>query len=142
MHEAWDDGDDPRLRVLVECDYADSPSLVASLIERHGFAVRTCEGPGAAPCDLHEHGACQLVDGADVVVNLLRDPEARQRVAHEVASVRRPPAVVAQGPPDPEVGGTVTWIAPPVTRNALISGITAALREHGAPTPTWGDGTP
>ena len=66
--QRWDESESNRVRVLLECPPAESPSIIASAIERRGYAVRTCEGPSVKPCALLDHGACALVDGADVVV--------------------------------------------------------------------------
>ena len=70
-HRPWEEGSS-RTRVLLECAASSSPSIIARVVERHGFDVRTCEGPGdRGGCDLIDHGACALVSGADVVVNML-----------------------------------------------------------------------
>lgn len=135
----WSDGEEGRVRVLVECEPEFAPSIIASVIERHGFEVRTCDGPHGAGCDLLENGACALVDGADVVVNMLCNREPGRRVLSEVAGLRRPPAVVAEMT-QPQVlaatgtGGDapavdlerVTVIEMPVKSGALIDAINAA----------------
>ena len=146
--ERWDD-DASGVRILVESEPAGSPGIIASLLERHGFAVRTCEGPGCRPCELSEHGACGLVDGADVVVNLLRDPVDGPAIAQQVADLRRPPALIVEagGAPsrtvdaDPAATNVVT-VATPVTRKGLLDGINDALRRRDQPAPWWGDGLP
>src|SRR5690606_28116427 len=96
-HRPWAP-DDPRSRVLLECAASSSPSIIARVVERHGFAVRTCEGPGdRGGCDLLDHGACALVSGADVVVNMLTgwDPTSSEVLA-AVLDERRPPATVVE----------------------------------------------
>ena len=77
--QSWGTREDDRVRVLLECEPHASPSIIASVIERHGFAVRTCEGPATGPCDLLDGGHCSLVDDADVVVNMLRAPAPARR---------------------------------------------------------------
>jgi hypothetical protein len=124
----WSREDDTRVRVLLECEYTDSPGIIANLLEREGFDVLTCEGPRSQSCHLIDDGHCQLVDGADVVVNLLRDPDVRGTVASEVAAVRRPPAVVVEGPrPSPEGSSHLTYVTAPPTRDALLRAINDAL---------------
>jgi hypothetical protein len=134
--QSWDQEDDDRVRVLLECAPDDSPSIIATTIEREGYAVRTCNGPGDVVCDLDRHGACDLVEGADVVVNLLPGAEGRQ-LADRIASARRPPAVVAQvlagaeGSPAPDAAGaprgTVVRVRTPPTRRSLLDAIRTAL---------------
>jgi hypothetical protein len=131
----WNDADDgDRVRVLLECQHTDSPAIIASVIERDGYAVRTCAGPDAGRCELVAHGHCGLVEGADVVVNLLRDPVEGPRIADAVASRRRPPALVVERPRPkpgevlPDDGATV--VHPPVTRAALTAAIDEALRRR------------
>jgi hypothetical protein len=100
----------------LECAPDAAPTLIASLIEREGYAVRTCEGPTDDACDLLDRGACSLVDGADVVVNLLGDSPSERAVLGATERLRRPPAVVAQ------VGNAST-----LTRRALLDDIDRAL---------------
>lgn len=114
----WDDESTPRVRVLLECESTDSPSIIASVIERHGFAVRTCEGPRERRCRLLEDGVCELVDEADVVVNMLRSSPTGPRVLRAVAQTRRPPALVA--------------VPLTTTTRDLIEGIRVALERRGA----------
>ncbi len=135
----WEPEDDGRVRVLIECQHTDSPAIIASVIEREGYAVHTCQGPDAGRCDLVEHGHCGLVEGADVVVNLLRDPVEGPRIAEAVASVRRPPALVVERP-RPKTGGDTdtprspgTVVHPPITRAGLVAAIDEALRTRPQP---------
>ena len=128
VQQVWDDTDDGRVRVLLECEPSDSPTLIASLIERHGFDVRVCEGPGEQRCTLLNHEACGLVDGADVVVNLLHHGHDADAVLDAVAAQRRPPAVVTDHPATPERDRRVVSIASPVTRRSLLGGISDALQ--------------
>ena len=113
--QRWDDGDD-RVRVLLECALKDSPTIVASVIEREGYAVRTCDGPTGTTCDLLDHGACALVDGADVVVNLLGTTPDEQAVLDTMTGLRRPPAIAV------EVGK-----ANRLTKRVLLTDIQRAL---------------
>lgn len=130
--QRWDDDDDDRVRVLLECTPAESPSIVARSLEREGFAVRTCTGPDDVACDLDRHGACDLVDGADVVVNLL-DGDHGQALAERIAAARRPPAVVAHVRLAPgedlpaEADSPVVLVRRPATRRALLQAIDEAL---------------
>jgi hypothetical protein len=139
---SWEAEDDDRVRVLIECQHTDSPAIIASVIEREGYAVRTCTGPDAGGCDLVDHGNCALVDGADVVVNLLRDPVEGPRIADAVASVRRPPALVVERPrpratdEDSSTAPGATVVHPPVTRASLVAAIDDALAPRTDPPPT------
>jgi hypothetical protein len=138
--QPWSEAPEPRIRVLLECGPEAAPSIVASVIERHGYEVRTCEGPGSGPCDLLADGACALVDGADVVVNMLGG-RGSAVLAH-VSGLRRPPAVVAEmtrpqadaavrsGPDEPALPALhsehVTVVHTPVNTRQLIDAIEAA----------------
>ncbi len=129
-HQRWSD-DGGRPRVLLECPPAASPSIIATLIERDGYEVQTCTGPAVTSCDLLEHGACALVDGADVVVNLLGPVPDDVAVLDAMTSLRRPPAIVAEvrgAAPD-----TVTAVQYPATRRALLRAIRAALQPANEP---------
>ncbi|MEZ5177489.1 MAG: hypothetical protein R2746_04175 [Acidimicrobiales bacterium] len=135
----WEDEPDDRVRVLVECQHTDSPGIIATVVEREGYAVRTCEGPDIGRCELVEHGHCGLVEGADVVVNLLRDPEEGPKIADAVASLRRPPALVVErsrtrATPGTDVShGGPTVVHPPITKASLVAAIDEALQDR--PTP-------
>lgn len=130
--QTWSDGTDGRVRVLLECEHDSSSSILASTIERHGYEVRTCEGPDEHGCDLLVNGVCALVDGADVVVNMLRTPVVGAEILDGVAAVRRPPVVVAPGRTLP--------IDTPVTGRVLVAAITQAIQQRNRPVPVWGDG--
>ncbi|MGI9576649.1 MAG: hypothetical protein ACR2OH_00430 [Microthrixaceae bacterium] len=139
--ESWTGSSGTRARVLLEGGTEYPPSVIAPIIERHGFEVRTCEG--ATPehgCDLLDNGACPLVDGADVVVNLLTTRGAAPRVLDAVTGVRRPPGVVATRAAAATHAGPVTVIPGAVTRSKLIRAIDEALRRSPEPMPAWGDG--
>lgn len=131
----WSDGDGDRPRVLLECPPEESPAIVASLLERHGYEVRTCDGPRATTCELLDHGVCPLVDGADAVVNLLGSEPDDRTVLDAVARIRRPPAVVAQArrPASPDAGdpdallAAVVWIRERPSRTSLVRAIETAL---------------
>jgi hypothetical protein len=150
----WDDSDASRVRILLECPPESSPSVIASVIESHGYAVRTCGGPSVGPCALISQGACALVDNADVVVNLLGATPSEQSVLPAVAGLRRCPAILAETrfqqlapasrsglDPAPESVDAVEVLRPPITRRALIEGIEAALRRREHRASSWGDGS-
>ncbi len=149
----WDEGDAARVRVLLECPAPDSPSIIASAIERRRYAVRTCEGPSAGSCALLDDGACALVDGADVVVNMLGATPRESRVLPAVAGLRRCPAIVAEvrsrasvavsrgdASVVPESPDAIIELRAPVTRSELFSGIEEALRRREQRIAWWGDG--
>ncbi len=151
--EPWGDETGSRVRVLLECEPEMSPSIIAPVIERHGYAVRTCDGPAHDGCDLLEDGACALVDGADVVVNMLHAPVDAPLVRNAVSSTRRPPAVVAEMTPaelhassDGEEANSgfapdrVTVLQSPINTTRLMGAIEEAVRRQGMPLPIWGDG--
>jgi hypothetical protein len=147
----WTKADESKVRVLVECPPAGSPSIVATVLEREGYEVRTCEGPSAHPCDLLTDGTCGLVDGADVVVNLLGSDPIGRDVLRAASAIRRPPAVVAEMTEAQavalavECGGCVdpsrvTVVHPPLTRRALVDAIDESLATQQRSIPIWGDG--
>ena len=153
--ERWEGASPGRPRVVLECGPSDAPDLVAGVIERHGFEVRVCEGPDRRhPCSLVADGACTLVSGADVVVNLLRaEPgEPAAAVLPAVAGERRPPGIVVgqvsrsgAREPDPSTragsgAAVVVEAHSPVTTSALIGAIGEALEQQSRPAPSWGDG--
>lgn len=165
--ESWDESTDDRVRVLLEFGPESSPSIMAAIIERHGFEVRSCEGPDHDHgCDLIENGMCALVDGADVVVNMLSTPLDAPMVLDAVTGLRRPPAVVAtdttaarrdaaarsEVDPSDADGSTehtseparhsppVTVMHGAVTTATLINSIHDALERSRRPHPVWGDG--
>lgn len=139
----WDGGEDGQVRVLLECAPEHSPDIIASLIERHGYDVRTCTGPGDRTCNLLEHGACALVDGADVVVNMMGGADDGEVLA-AVADVRRPPAIVAElahgrTPPACTGAAEVTVVRAPMTRRTLLDGIVSSLTHREDPVPPGSD---
>ncbi len=151
QHARWSVEDRSKVRVLLECPPAASPTIVAGALEREGYAVQVCEGPTEHRCDLLDDGVCGLVDGADVVVNLLAGDATGREVLRATTEVRRPPAVVVELTARQaealaaESGGLVEPPAAvvadaPVTRQALVDAIDEALAAHGRPVPVWGDG--
>lgn len=154
VHEPWDPAS-RQPRVLIECPASASPSIVAQVVQRHGFSVRTCVGPqDRGRCDLIDNGVCSLVSGADVVVNMLHSEDpAAGAVLGAVMGERRPPATVVEltpvriaatgrsdgehiGPPQPTV------ITTPVNAADLIRGINDAIERRERTAPWWGDGCP
>ena len=152
--QSWSGASDGRVRVLLECEPESAPSIIASVIERHGFDVKTCEGPKVHSCDLLDDGACPLVSGADVVVNMLHNRVTSGRsVLEEMTEMRRPPAivsemthpqVVAASNGDPEFPpirfDRVTVVETPVSAARLIGAINEAAERHRRDAPAWGDG--
>jgi hypothetical protein len=145
--EGWDDSSG-RMRVLLECPPSATPSIIADLIERNGYQVRTCTGPNDRhACDLLEHGACELVDGADAVVNMLNvRTEPGRSVAEVVLSQRRPPKVIVEvAQADLAVDGLelagASVLAMPVTSKRLINAIDSAFIQP-SPMSSWCDGQP
>ncbi|MCP4434642.1 MAG: hypothetical protein GY812_03975 [Actinomycetia bacterium] len=145
--ETWADAPEDRIRVLLECDPASSPSIIGPMIERRGFEVRTCEGPDSVPCDLLTSGACPLVDGADVVVNIIRERETAIELVNAVTAIRRPPAVLAQvkrvrAERDgrcPDDRNDVIEISPHVNSDQLVEAIGTAVERNRQPIPIGAD---
>ena len=149
---AWDDAPPEAIRVLVECPDYKSPSVIAELIERDGYAVRVCGGPDRDhSCPMVTERSCTLVNGADVVVNLLSGPDRQpQAVIGAITSERRPPQVVTQMP-TPTIArrnadddwdfdrDRVTILSGPLSSAAIMEGIQAALRRRDRPQSQWGD---
>lgn len=150
----WEDEPTAKVRVLLECPSSSSPSLIAGMLERHGYGVRVCEGPDRRhACPLLDGGTCGLVNGADVVVNLLQhgpEPEARQ-VLGALSDERRPPAIVAELS-RPELArrdrsgdpgfhrDRVSVVHSPMTSATLLAALDDALRHRHRAPPVWGDG--
>ena len=68
----WPDQRGDGARVAVECDDPDVASAAAAALTASGHEVAICVGPDAHHrCPLLEQDRCSLVEGADVVVNLL-----------------------------------------------------------------------
>ena len=149
-HGSWDDAGTERPRVLIECPSTASPSIIADLVSRSGYEVRTCVGPDdrGHRCDLLDEGACELVSGADVVVNMLGvRKDAGSRVAEAVLSERRPPKVVVEiAQPDVPVTGVdlqaAEVVSTPVHAGQLLRAIRRALGRATGPSTWWGDGAP
>lgn len=149
----WDGSDAGRVRVLLECAPAGSPSIIASAIERRGYEVRMCEGPTVGSCALLDSGACAPVDGADVVVNMLGTSRCEDPVLRTVAGLRRRPAILAEVPCAvrggadgsdaaslPNMADAITELRQPVTTKVLFDGIEEALRQREQRVEWWGDG--
>lgn len=142
---AWSEESD-RVRVLVECAAHDNPDFVADVVGRQGVDVTVCTGPGdGVRCPVLRGGACELVDGADVVVNMLVSDHGR-RIADRVLAQRRPAEVVYEvrlsevrrngSPPD-----DAELIATPVTQDRLLRAVGAAIERARPPGgPVWGPG--
>lgn len=96
--ENWEGAPAGAVRVLVECPPDQTPDAAAAVLRRQGYEVRVCEGPDRRhECPILSKGACALVSGADVVVNLFgaMDPHTRP-VLGAISQERRPPAIVTE----------------------------------------------
>ena len=113
--------------------------------------MRTCGGPEEEGCSLVDHGVCELVEGADVVVNMLRDHEGGREVLDSTLALRRPPAVVVEQSSDqlrsaesagaaaPGIDANRAVVAQtPGTRDKLVGAIQAALDQRDTVTSTGG----
>ncbi len=144
--DTWDEAPTDAVRVLVECPPEHSPDVVAGILERHGYAVRTCEGPTKHHhCPLVTTGACNLVSGADVVVNLFggSNPHTSE-VLGAITEERRPPAVITEMPV-PEIErrnetddwwfdrGRVHVVESPLTTATLLEAVEYALAQSRHP---------
>ena len=147
--EQWNGDEADQVRVLLECPPAASPSMIASLIERNGYAVRSCEGPTTRSCELLDHGSCALVDGAGVGVNMLGSSRREREGLDAVSDLRRAPAIVVEtrnapiGEPDPALGagpGHITALPAPATKESLLGAIREALEHQHERVAWWGDG--
>ena len=150
-HQPWASRFHPGARVLLECEPEVTPSVIGSVLEDSGYQVRICHGP-VESCDLLENRACALLDGADVVVNMLHDRRTQRAVLEQTVQLRRPPAVVAEMSPravaeiesglaDTEVldPARTTVLTSPVGRRALLEAVRTALAKGDRPSPIWGD---
>lgn len=132
----WKDPDHKRPRVLLECPAERSPSIIATVMERHGMDVHICEGPAhGAKCSKMETGLCPAVDEADVVVNMLGQYRSYgRRIAEAVLILPDGPALVLQASEaecareDVRTEGAII-LKPLVRSGALISAIRQALRQ-------------
>ena len=147
--DSWEEAPADAVRVLVECPPEQTPDVVAGILERHGYAVRTCEGPDKRHhCPLVTTGACNLVSGADVVINLFgASDQHASEVLGALTEERRPPAVITEMP-TPEIQrrtesddwwfdrDRVNIVASPLTTATLLEAVEAALAEQGKKPPT------
>ena len=137
----WNDPEHKRPRVLLECPAERSPSIIATVMERHGMDVHICEGPAhGAKCSKMETGLCPAVDEADVVVNMLgQDHSYGRRIAEAVLTLPDGPALVLQASEAECARGDVPTegaiiLRPFVRSGGLISAIRQALRRKALPT--------
>lgn len=122
-------------RVLLECAPENSPSIVESVLERAGYDVSVCEGPGDHHrCPLTSGRACEAVRAADVVVNMLGDgtPDRREVLNAVLNSgPARPPVVALVNDRDEPAPG-VHAIHRRVVADELVDAIDAAVLDaHG-----------
>jgi hypothetical protein len=101
LGSSWPDEVPTGSRVVVECRDADVSDAAAEILTAAGHEVRTCPGPDDRHrCPLLETGSCALVDGADVVVNLLgfRDDDRNAVLDRLQATAPGTPVVVEASP--------------------------------------------
>lgn len=115
-------------RLVVETD---DPALEISdfrCYQQAGFDVVVCHGPDRThPCPAATGEGCEAVEGADVVLNALRDADTQRVVVDAVrATAPRVPMVVnvADGMTDDDLpDGCVR-----LTRTVSVAGLTDAVR--------------
>jgi hypothetical protein len=74
------EGDEPRLRVLLEANDPAEADSYWKLLSRHGYDMSWCPGPTASSsCALVEDGYCPLIEEADFVVTALKPDDAYAR---------------------------------------------------------------
>ena len=126
-----------RPRVLVEHRDAAIRSAYARVLDRAGYDVETCGGPGddgePVQCPLLEDRPCPLVDGADVVLSSCDLVRSRD-ILSRLASTARAPVVFEA--PKPmfdsyrDVAGESLFLAVPVTETTLRAAVAAAQADR------------
>ncbi len=123
-------------RVLVETTCFVKRDVLATILTRNGYSVRTCGGPEASDerCPLADHEECTRVAGADVIVHSMRHSDPRNReVLLEIQRrypdvplvVEVPKPIVAKYPGDFEACRVVPQ---PITRSTLLEAVDEVLR--------------
>lgn len=130
----WTDGAHDRPRVLVE--HADGAMRWAAerVLRRHGYDVAVCGGPddNGGPCPLVVRGDCELVEGADVIVNCFDLDERRNRdVVSSLHDVTSETAVVLSVPryqaaAHPELADGCEVVPPVLTTEDLLDNVRRA----------------
>jgi len=115
------------LQVLVETDDAALQLCDFNSFAAAGFDVAVCAGPGDGhDCPAVEGQACDLVDQADVVLNVMQDPTI-QRLVVEAVHAGNPevPMVVSVAP---GFQGDLPEGCVPLSGTVTVAGQTRALR--------------
>jgi hypothetical protein len=150
-HSGWSEETTDGPRVLVENPDAAQRWAHADVLREAGYTVATCPGPLSANasdthhrlyweddgtvlretrrctvCPLVEHGHCELVEQADVVVTTTQLPQSDAILARLHA---RSSAVVLEAVPGAQADGWLpaTVIEEPVTPESLLAAVGEAL---------------
>ena len=122
-------------RVLLECAEHADPDVIAGVLRRAGYEVTVCHGPDARHhCDALTSGACDDVDAADVVVNLLSTHTGDEIAATVARSKPGQGLVVEVGLPSTSRPEAPAWpegvelIRTPITGDALLGAVERATR--------------
>lgn len=115
------------LRLVVETN---DPALTISdfvCFRQAGFDVTVCHGPDREhPCPAATGGTCAALDGADVVLNALRDAEVQRSVVDAVhAAAPGIPMVVSIAP---GIGDDLPRGCVPLSRTMSVGGQVDAVR--------------
>lgn len=122
-------------RALVECEDPMIQDGLTRVLHEHGYTVAVCGGPQARAtrtCPLVADGACQLLDGANVVLHLLDAAEpANWTILSSIREhVPETAVVVEVGPTDgnpfDDVLAGCEQVGYPVGRQALIDAVDRA----------------
>lgn len=127
--------EDTGARVLVEATDGLTRDVVTRILSREGYAVLGCEGPegGDGSCPLTVGRECAAVEGADVVVQVLRQTDPRtQEVLIEIKRHRPElPVVVEVAAPTvdryPELFENCRILPQPMTAASLADAVGLAL---------------
>ena len=149
----WDESESNRVRVLLECPPAESPSIIASAIERPRVRRTNLRWSlGEALCVVGPR-SLRPVDGADVVVNMLGIDPTEIPVLPRSGRTPALPGHGRRGPDRarveprgqdvtavPDLADAAVEVAGPMTTSALFKGIEAALQRREQRIAWWGDG--
>lgn len=131
-------GRSSRPRVLVETPDVAKQIALERILTREGYAVLSCSGPEGSDdrCTLVDHGACDGVSGADVVVHAMRPHDPRNAEVLRTIIDRNPDLPVIVEAPRPYVESHAADFAgcrvvfQPLTAKALVDALEDALAER------------